>query len=717
MPNALGLGIPDIAYRRAGAAVTGPLLSIDANGWQANYNGAPPSTILNTAMTATGVPGYNSTGGTTTYSVPFRITKRLRDPGLVSLQATKVGLSYKLPLGASVAGCTNNSTQVSPPPVANWVTRFNTVIDNGDRIVDIVAGHYYAGIVAGEQVACVEVTMTDGTTTLTQKTSTTIDISGTGDAKTVWGYRVTFPAASVATLNNGQITYNAKVYPFIGVAASIADSADYVARGLPITKFAPRYDVKDPTRKATPWVCYLSTTGNDSTGIWNDVPATALASPFLTAAGALEASKIGAIGAGAVIPSGHVDGCEIRAGVGTFDMPTIATAVPAKGAGIIFTRDTASTTRANAIYQVNVGYRPRLGQTGLYTNMTGVLTVSDCSYIRTGTSQLTGDTQFTLLEFVNVNFNGGTKTTTNGNSQTNLAFWGGTVITGLPASNVSALGVANGRGVLIYRGVSITANGCDLWGYNVIGCAFSAVGVITVQAGNGTQDNATICYNISTGDTSITLGAGSDQNVNGYLAMGNVFEWTTITTNPVWRVSGDSAIGSTNHILEYQNTYAGANDCGRHNDRYVDSDTPAGSPIRTHTWQRSQNNIKVQDNSKHDLFTPANAARIGGWETYLGCGYDSNFVQFIDAGTGSFAREYQGPNSTVGTSNTVILNPRFKNPQCTTVAAGPVYTAGAGSGDYRLQRISEGNAFDSPCLTGASVQLLPGYSTVLGAYP
>lgn len=77
----------------------------------------------------------------------------------------------------------------------------------------------------------------------------------------------------------------------------------------------------------------------------------------------------------------------------------------------------------------------------------------------------------------------------------------------------------------------------------------------------------------------------------------------------------------------------------------------------------------------------ANAARIGGWPVSFGAGTDFNFAQFRDAGgASSFAADYFGRGSTVGTSDTVPLDPLFVAPASVT-GSGP----GAGDGNYRLQ--------------------------------
>lgn len=688
-----------------------PLTSIDADGWQANYNGTPPATVLNTLLTGT-APGFDDNGSAITRALPgnLRITARLREPGLTSLQALKVGLSWKLTAGAVIAGVTNNSTQVAPPPIANWAVRFQQLIGNQDRVLEVVASHYYGGMVAGRQVACAEFIINRGLPSELIKRTATVVWSSV-DQKPVPVMRVTVTAAEMAALPNGIVTYDCNVYPLIGVAASVARTQDAAARGFPAWKFAQRYDVKDPARAAAPALAYLSTTGNDTTGLWSTNDATARANPFLTLAGALAAGKISAIPAGDVVPSGTVDGCRIAALAGTFAVTTAAATVPQYGACLIITK-AVEVERAAAIYNVATNYFLRVGQTGLTAGAQACLQWENCTYQRSSATSQFGPTFSTAMHVVDVAWAGGS--ITGGFGGANVVGWfERTAFSGLPSGSSSALVATAPGAVGLVRGCTGDINGCTIFGYNVLGSALQNVGTFAPTWAALNPSNANIIANIVDGDQGTTFNYGSGtlgDTINGLVVALNVVAWTTTTSNPSWRVSGDGNSANTVQVLEYQNTTAGAHNYGRHNDRYVDTDATA---TRTHIWGRSQNNIMSSYNTKHDLFSPANPARIGGWEISWNVGFFSNYVCYAGA-SGSFDPDYAAPSMVFGASTTVSLPVRFKDYRGTTLSP---LTAGTLGGNYRLQRISEGDANDSPCLVGAESELFPGFGTVIGAYP
>lgn len=689
--------------------------SVDADGWQATYAAPPPSVVIDKSIAATGIAGFDGAGNPVSNRVldsGFRVTRRLRNPGLTTLQANKVGLSLKVPAGAIIDGAVNNSAQVSPKPICNWISRHRRVIGNQDVVLEVVAGHYYAGLIPGEQVACVEFIISDGTTKITKKTSSMALSGESTDAKDVFCYRVTVAAAEIATLAQGMITYDCNVYPFIGTADSIARTSDRAARGFPTWKFARRYDIKDTVRAAAVPRCYISTTGTDGTGVWSTDDAAARAAPFRSVFGVTVAAQLANIPAGAFLPAASVDGCEVRAMAGTFNLAGGTRNVIQRGADIIFTRD-PNVTRAQAIYRHLTAYRFRFGG--------GLLAEAEAGFIFVGATYFRNANVMTAVDiFSPTNMSFADTVVSMDNRSTAMAaasviiwYWGGTTFLGAPSTQDSTFNTSAGGALGIIRGCAGNINGCRLQGYNTIGNNFTNIGELNPTYAVMNPDNATICYNINRGDVGTTYGfdtTDNTQTLTGILVMGNVTEWTSIVGNPVWRVSGDSNFASTNHILEYQNTYAGFDSLGRHNDRYVDT---AVNAVRTHTWGRRVNNIHVQYNTKHDLFSPADPARIGGWEITFGVGNSANWTQFRDAGDGAFQPDYSSSNSSVSQVNGVWLNPFFKNNR----AVLNTTTTGLGGGDYRLQRNSEGDANTSPCLEAAEWQLLPGFGSAVGAYP
>jgi hypothetical protein len=501
------------------APIVSPLISIDANGWQADYNGTPPGTAplwrVNEAISVSSVAGFDSVGGVTTRAITtsMRITRRVRDPGATTVQATKVGLSKKLPAGAVVPGVVNNSTQVSPIPIVNWISRHGNLIGNEDVVLQVVCGHYYAGLVPGEQIACAEFIITDsGVGSITKKTATAVALSGYSDQKTVYGYEVTVTAAEMATLGDGRIAYNCNVYPFVGIpgawpTTSIARTTDSAARGFPSWKFAERYDIKDPTRRTTPPRCYLATgldtpPGVDATGVWSDNDVTARANPFLTLAGALAAAPVGTIPAGAFLAAGTIDGCEVRARIGTFDLGGPATTVPQAGGRLILTRDTTVASRAQAVYRQQVAFGLRVGQTGLLAGCEAGWELKDASWLRSANVAI-NPAFLTNAHFINANMNFGAFNSAMANTNSRVWYWGA-AISNLPAGSVSALMTTSGGAVGIMRGCTGGLNGCVTFGYNLAGNSFTNIGAIVPAYTALNYDNTTIVSNINSGDQGTT---------------------------------------------------------------------------------------------------------------------------------------------------------------------------------------------------------------------
>jgi hypothetical protein len=169
--------------------------------------------------------------------------------------------------------------------------------------------------------------------------------------------------------------------------------------------------------------------------------------------------------------------------------------------------------------------------------------------------------------------------------------------------------------------------------------------------------------------------------VTGFAIVQNVIEYTSATSNPAIAISHDSASADTSHIVVLHNTIAGFNDHGRSNLLY---DETVGDP-RTHKLMRFVGNLQTQINNKGDVFI-LDGARTGNFPYLYGVGCFAEFLQFRDAGSGSFAQEFPGIAASIGTSNTVRNDPLFTDYEGTT--SGPV--AGAGGGTYTL-------SVSSPC--------------------
>jgi hypothetical protein len=170
----------------------------------------------------------------------------------------------------------------------------------------------------------------------------------------------------------------------------------------------------------------------------------------------------------------------------------------------------------------------------------------------------------------------------------------------------------------------------------------------------------------------------ASENVDGFAMVQNIFEYTSATINPMIRVSGDSATGTTSHIVLHHNTCVGFFTNGRLNLFYDD-----GATARAHKMMSVKGNIFGQINHKGDVFD-SDGTRLGGWPFEFGVGCEGSFSLYIDAQSsgvgGSFAQDYPGLRASLGTSSSIMNSPLFVAYAGTT--SGPA--GGTGNGNYRL---------------------------------
>lgn len=655
------------------AASAPPLTSVAADGWQATVDSP---TDLSLTPVSVSRAGFDATGTATTHADTLYTTKRIRlpYPDQATLTADQVALSDYVYSTDTIAGVTNNSTEASPKPIANWIMPHRLVV--GDTVdLEVIAFHRDAR--AGSQVACVLFSATDGTTTVNQLVASTAVSGRAGDKHPVISYKA---ALDISTLDPGLITCNAKVYPWLGDAASVADSADSsVAR-----EFSPRYFLRDTTLAAAPPLAYVATTGNDSTGVVSTDPATAKASPFLTVKGAIDGIHT------ALSATTGIDGAQVRIGNdgGTpFVLGSSVAARAQKCAALTITRD-PDVARANA--RVSLGaasYRPRFGSGGtlLAPLTTGALRLADVGVQRSGALYFQGEaaTQLEIImEDVDWDQNGAS-TTWLSNAHDYLF---GVTFSNFGGANPLAAGTYEHRCI---RGVSLgRVGGVNLEQWLIVGCDIDQINGIAVNtrtaSGSITAFNR---FQSPTTTTCLTLGGSAD--VENVAIVQNIFEWTAATAGDVIGVSNDNATGNNSHIVIHHNTFVGAFSAGRANLFYDEGDTP-----RTSKLMSVKGNIFVQINTKSDVMRGANqggedaSTRTGNWAFEHGVGCAGNFSQWIDAASGgigsSFAQEYPGLSCDIGASSSAPNDPMFVDDQGTTYN-GSTYTAGAGGGDYALQ--------------------------------
>jgi len=222
----LGLGLGLTNTRRAGGgggpATRASITAIQADGWSADDSS--PITydpVASPQYVVASRQGYNTSGGTTSITEAMVITQRVRQayPSQASLTANRVALSDYIYSTDTIAGVTNSSTEASPKPICNSVVPDRIIV--GDTLhLEMLAFHRNAR--NRSQVPAVEFSATDGTTTVTQIVSAMTVSERGGDANPVIVYQCDLDISTLA--NPANITTNYKAYPWIGAAASIADS-------------------------------------------------------------------------------------------------------------------------------------------------------------------------------------------------------------------------------------------------------------------------------------------------------------------------------------------------------------------------------------------------------------------------------------------------------------------------------------------------------------
>lgn len=656
-----------------GGSSSSPILanfqSVNSDSWRATY-ASPPTFLPDSSPEYFTVvrQGYNALGSAVNYNENFICTKLTRQvyPNQASLTADQVALNDYIYSTDSVSGKTNNAAETSPKPIANW-SMFDRKIVGDTLYLEVVAFHRNAR--QGEQVACVEFTVSDGTNTVTQKVST----SSLSTMYSALGQKVVVYSASIdvsSLANPATLTCNAKIYPWIGASASILDST---AQSLP-RELSPRVFRRDTA--FTPRYAYVRTTGNDGTGVVSTNSATASANPFLTVLAAINAHHTAGGMDGAIIYIGNDGGTP-------FVLASTAATRTQSHSECIITRE-PGVARANA--RVSFGaaaFRARFGTAG------GWLRFYDVGIDRTGTTQIQGEVASTLqLVFDEVSYVGNSHNATvnNANAQ---SWFGGCDFTSLGASTLNSF---TGNTTRCIRNCTFAApSGVEGW--LLLGNRITSIGA-AINYANTSPSGAIAAFNfISNQDPLNSTFSNDSTTATGMAFVQNILEWTSATGGRSMRLCGDDATNNLTHIVIHHNTFVGFHNNGRANVFYDEGVTP-----RTCKLQSCVGNIHVAINTKGDVFV-ANGTRVGNWGYLYGVGCRHEFSMFIDADSGgigsSFAQAYPGIGANIGTSATVRNDPLFTNYQGTT--SGP--TAGAGNGTYTVSALS-------PCKSKVTIPVL-----------
>jgi hypothetical protein len=685
MPG-FGFGGAMRRHRRGAALLPGapapsrfPISAIAADGWQAVWaQGTPPVFTPDSApqMMAVTRAGFDASGAATSYVDSRIFTRRVRQPFPDQALDTpaNVALDDYVYATDTIAGVTNNSAETSPAPVAAWTMPDRLLV--GDAISwELVAFHRDAR--GARQVACVVVTASDGTTSVSQTISATRISTLCADPNPVEVFAGSIDISSLAT---GLITLNARVYPWIGGASSVRDSStNSTAR-----EFSPRHYLKNTARAAAPPLAYVASTGSDTTGLWSTNAANAAAAPFLTVGGAFAAIDNATRGTPAT--GGIADGCRVRI-VDNVSAGTNSTNRVQNVAAVVIER-APDTPRASAIVTLGATWAPRLGASGtsLSAPITeGALIFSDVSLSRTGAFTISGAAAARLrLYLLNINLS----LTGSGSSMLNQShdyLYGVTIATTL--TGTFGAGTYEHR---IFRGVVYDAGNVAMEQWVTIGSSISRPSTASVRdATKGAIIYNNRFLNPNSTASPITIATPSaGQTIADFVAVQNLIETThTTTSSPAFRLSSDSMRGDSYNTIIAHNVSTGYGTVGRHNIFY--DDTPSSeADRRTHRMIRHVGDIASAINSKGDRFyggvaDPAEAPfRLGNFAYTHGVGCEGNWSMFFV--TSQAEQTYGGLKSNIGTSTTVRNDPLFVNYRGTD-GAQDIASAGTGGGDYRLR--------------------------------
>lgn len=646
-----------IAAGAPGLPRAAPFTSLAADGWQATKT-SPTDLSLDPVDVIRA--GYDATGTATQYIDTLALTKRVRQahPNQASFTADKVALSDYVYAADAFVGATNNSTLVSPKPIATWGMMDRTLVGNSIAW-EIIPFHRDAR--QGRQVACVRVRATDGTNTTAWQTVSTVTVSSS--CETPFQPEVFAGTLDIAGLNNDSlITLQGEVYPWFGTSASVLASNTETE-----FRFSNRFFYKNTTLVSAPNIICVASTGNDATGVVSTVEATAAATPCLTILGAVQRASavLGTATANAL------SGLEIRVLDGV-NVGTIGFVFVNQDAAAIKVTRATTASRATANITMNGGFGPYPAGNSQSTQVSeSAFIFEDVTITRTGDFEFFGSGGRKLhLQFRNVDFNWSSVGASSGMmSNTHISIFG------MAASNFSGgLSYTPAGDKRIMRGLSGSFNNAAIEGANLIGSNLAAARVDCPQAQRGFiiyNNFLPSVPNTSFGITVSTASAG--QSMAGAIVQ-NVVPNITTAGDPSMGISADSANGNIAHLVCHHNTCAGDEGYGRWNIAY--DDTPGTA--RTHTFISFKGNNGPQLNTKGDVFM-SDATRLGNFAFHHGVGCAGVFTEDLDSAGGSlsFGQAYAGIGSVINGGN-----PLFTDDRSSTLP-GPV--AGSTGGTYTLQ--------------------------------
>lgn len=698
----LGLGhrVTTLAVmaRLGGIAVSSPISAIAADGMQAAMR--TPADLAY-APIAVSRAGFDSGGHVTTHSRTVRTTKRVRQPypNHALKTADAAALSRNIYSSDSVPGAVNLSTLKAPKPVAAWALGHRTAFTVTPE-VEVVAGHLDAE--QGKQIAGVRFIASDGVNPPIEQFVSTPVISGrAGDKVPLPVYRLT---ADCSALANGPITVNAEVVPHIGTdSVTYADSCNLKSAEETALNASPRgFKTLHFHKKVRPF-CYVSTTGNNATGVWSTDDATARANPFLTMRGAIQgAQKTSSPNNNAVtaFTTEGLNGLELRFQAGSFVLQGDTAARASGIAGLLLTRDPLVAKSAVTLTFGASAYQVLMTAPSGFAS--AAVTIRGVTVQRTDTggtaAQITSGAAAIWFDDVDYDTRG-LSTAIGASATVDIRMSGVRIFNSLAGGALAAtsLGQVATRSYLLLRGVEADMNGGAIEGYCMMASRIVRPGLITFGGRGEGASGAVFARNIlsdpAIGADGDLISFGLGENVSGLYLSHVLIDWP----NPggsvrTLGISRDDGTGDTDNIIVEHVTAPAYWSHGRWNIFYDDTVAEA----RSHTRSRVTGCIMGQVNLKNDIFAGSRGAvdastRRGSWPASYGVNWSGNFVLWNDANNSggsdtvlsSFSPEFVGVGSKRNASNSAATDPGFVGYTGQT-GSGGVAVAGTLGSDFHL---------------------------------
>ena len=539
---------------------------------------------------------------------------------------------------------TNNSTLTHPKVIGNWLETQKEIV-TADFNLEFFAVHRSS--TNGKPCAAVKFTVTDEHAHSVTVTETSLKQSTRPDPNEVSCYIATIDTSSFT--DGDLLTCQVQAYPWIGDAGSVLNTNDGT-NSFP-TPLYTNLTLRLYKSGQFGHTCVDPTSGNDGTGaVYSSQVLAEAGNAYQTIAAALTAlqsyhnSNFSRNHAG----GGYIYCTEDDIPINTANGGTLTEYVT------ITKKSTATKANVNVIPGTTNATIPT------YLKLKDVKITTGSQYWRPTPSKYFTLNSCTMVE-----------------SGTTLTFWDfsyGTSVfcAGMQARDFDQFSTNPANWALI-RGYDGTSSHASR-GWTVIGCNNVTVATRS-NTGIPLNDNGIYAFNTHL-DTAYTgfvfeyggiSGATGENIVHGVAIINNVIQRVGSQVTPLNYISGDGTVTTTNHMIMWYNTFAGA----RSNLFY--NDIAAGGPY-LQTNQAVKNNIFSNYNNKDDTFGN-NASATGSWACGYGVGYVSN--HFRTSANDEWFGETSGLYFTKGT-NAVPLAPGF-------VDDGSADGGDDGVSDYHIQ--------------------------------